>query len=150
MDIPSFLDVGADGLRCLSKIEAELFIRCLVADRQELRPFADAEAEEIGLRGQTLYQKLVWADAEASLPVALFACYMSRGRHENLLMWAYTLTVLNKKLGRVVRTDDLVRFFPKGFPNDKGEKSIWDKQKDGNHNRLDTRQIWQSAMKSED
>jgi hypothetical protein len=149
----SLLDLGGESIRPLAQAELDLLARCWFADMYAYQPFSDAEAEEAGLRCLTLLQKLAWASVEVSLPTALFAAYlfaayMSRGQYESLLMWAYTLTQLTRKLDRPIRVPDLVVAFPKGFPTEVGERKVWASQKDGESNRLDARQIWVTSAKS--
>jgi len=146
----TLLDLAGDNVRPLNKTELDLLSRCWIADMHEYRAFSDAEAEEMGNRGMVLCQRLSWAGVEVSLPSALFAAYMSVGRHQHLLLWAYTLKHLHERLGRAVRVPDLVQAFPQGFPTDAGIRNAWDSQKDGDRNQLDGKQIWAAAAKNDD
>ena len=141
----SLLDVPEAQRAPMSREVSEVFVRLTFADREaEDMPIAKAWEELRGTASQThiLVGRLTDAsDILVRVPTLLFVSYLcaTPGR---CVLWAYTLAVLTRDLGRAVRVSDLADRFPWGFPTDEGCLAIWDAQKQDRGNHLDSPEVW--------
>jgi hypothetical protein len=136
----SFLDVPADLRRPMTENETKLFVNCMFADMQEYKDFSTLEEQAFAI--QVLQKRLVYHEVKVSVPVGVFICSMSKTPGD-LVMWAYTLFLIQKKNNKPVTMEDLSKEFPFGFPIEESYETVWDSQKNDNgSNQLDFKANW--------
>jgi len=132
-DIKSLTDVPSNQRVPMSMEQSEVFIKCMMADIQEIKIATDEQVRDNHPILQILWDRLSLScrnngyEPRVTLPALLFLAYMSRTPAE-AVMWAYTLFQMMKKYD-IIGVTVLSLEFPMGFPVDAGILAIWDAQK---------------------
>ena len=143
----SLLDVSRHHRAPMTREDTEAFVRMSLADREAaempiqraLTGLPEKPPAQIAIIVDRIR---IGADVPVRLPtLILVSCFCST--LARCVLWAYTIVVLTRTLGRAVTVSDLADAFPWGFPTDEGYGLIWDAQKDARGNRLDFHEIWQ-------
>lgn len=123
MDLPSGL---------MTPGEVGYFVDCTVRDTKEkeqgeVYSFDDEAASNMKTSGRLFKRRLDMFDGKVSFTVGWLCIALSRDQAD-IIMWAWSMAALNKKLGREVSFQDFVDAFPNGIPNRKSRADLWKSQ----------------------
>jgi hypothetical protein len=137
----SLLDVPNDERVPMTQEESEIFIKCCLAEKE--KPDAPFEInDKTPFLMRIMDSWLAHTETQVTFWTALFVAMLSRTPGD-VVMWVYTLNLLQKKNNKKVDTMDLAIAFLWGFPTEEGRNKIWKSQKTENGtNLLDKAETW--------
>lgn len=117
VSVKSYLDLPGS---TMDVNEVGYFVDCSMRDSKDKAAglkfsFDDVVASELGTKGFILKDRLKAYQAEVSFVVGCLVINLSRN-NQDLVMWAWTLSKIFRKIGREVDLDSFTSHFPNGIP----------------------------------
>lgn len=127
MIVKSFLDLPGSAM---SVEEVGHFVDCSMRDDKDKSSgktfsFDDKVADELKTSGRLFKRRLDIYKGSCSFTVGCLCIMLSRDQYD-IIMWAWTVSVISKRLGKEVDFDTFVDHFRNGIPNREQRKKLWD------------------------
>lgn len=125
----------------MSRDQTDTFIRASLLDENIKTPFDEQDGAMLGGLGQVLWKRLSHPHSVEVSKGAAVVAITAADRIGAVVLWAYTLHEMWKKLGRMVTVQDIAMAFPTGFPTPDAVEKIWNAQKGYNNGETSGRNL---------